>query len=83
MSQSVSGGDATTVTGDDLEQNFDGSTDSNDEERLPITDYTKGKLHVYVFLRHTEAIQCLSNKYEIEVLGNYSRKIRFFNNASQ
>lgn len=46
MSQSVSGGDANTITGDDLDQNFDGSTDSNDDDRLPIPDYTKGKMHL-------------------------------------
>ncbi len=42
MSQSVSGGDATT-TGDDLDQNIDGSVDSNDDYQIPRTDYEKGK----------------------------------------
>ena len=55
MSQSVSGGDATT-TGDDLDQNFDGSIDSNDDDdRLPTTDYTKGKKYAFFFINHCHA----------------------------
>ena len=43
MSQSASGADATT-TGDDVDQNNDGSTDSNDDYQIATIDYDKGKL---------------------------------------
>jgi hypothetical protein len=43
MSRPVSGGDPTT-TGDDLDQNIDGSVDSNDDFRMPKIDYEKGKI---------------------------------------
>lgn len=43
MSQSVSVGDGATV-GDDLDQNLDGSVDSNDDYRMPKTNYGKGKI---------------------------------------
>jgi hypothetical protein len=46
MSQSASGADAAT-TADDLDQNIDGSTDSNDEYQMLTTDYEKGKRFLY------------------------------------
>ena len=43
MSQSVSVADLTTAD-ESPDQNVDVSGDSNDEHRIPTTDYEKGKL---------------------------------------
>jgi hypothetical protein len=48
MSQPMSGGDVTT-TADDLDQNLDGSIDSNDDYRIPKIDYEKGKIFLMIF----------------------------------
>jgi hypothetical protein len=56
MSQSVSGGDVTT-TGDDLDQNFDGSVDSNDDFQILNKDYEKGKTLLINYL-----IKSIQNK---------------------
>ena len=45
MSQSASGADATS-TADDLDQNIDGSTDSNDDYQMSTADYEKGRLFI-------------------------------------
>lgn len=44
MSRSVSGGDGTTTAED-----FDGSTDSNDDHRMPTVDYEKSKTSGILF----------------------------------
>ena len=59
MSQSASGADAAT-TADDLDQNVDGSTDSNDDYQMLTTDYEKGKLFCKEFTPLCFSIECMS-----------------------
>jgi hypothetical protein len=54
MSQSASGAD-------DLDQNIDGSTDSNDDYQMPTTDYEKGKLSTSFCFSPKHILKCSCN----------------------